>query len=356
MKKTIEIKVPARENAPETTIYIQIVYDNEESLKTKPYVFLIPGGPGANHSNYTPYECIQDEANIIFYDPRGCGLSAKGEPSTYTMDNNIDDIHYIIKELNLEQVVILGKSCGAMAALGFALRYPEEVSSLILAAGSPSYAFLKTAKKNVLARGTEEQIKVCETLWYGSFQNQDETDHYFKVMAPLYSWKKRNNKPVNSPEAVYPYSFAALNEGFRSKIWKFDFTNQLSNVTCPTIILVGDEDWITSPVYSKQLHNGIPNSVLIMFEKSDHKMESDVPEQFFGAIRNFVKNKEYQIVSDVTPVETSEEEDCNMQVISAENQNRGSFFFYKQEESPEKNNIIVKDDAETTGHQEALKI
>lgn len=289
MNKIFEIKVPSRVNAPETTIYIQIVYKNETDLKTKPYVFMIPGGPGANHSNYKDYECIQEEANVIFYDPRGCGLSAKGEPSTYTMDNNIDDIHYIIDELKLEQVIMLGKSCGAMTALGFAVRYPEQVSSLILAAGSPSHEFLETAKANVLAKGTDEQIKACETLWRGSFSNQEEINHYFEVMNPFYSWKQRHNEPVSRPAPIYPYSFDALNEGFRSKVWEFNYINKLPGITCSTLVLVGEDDWITSPFYSIQMADAIPDSSLKIFEKSDHSMESDVPEQFFGAIREFIK-------------------------------------------------------------------
>ncbi|RUR19303.1 alpha/beta fold hydrolase [Legionella sp. km535] len=288
MKKIAHIKVPSRGTVPETTIYTHITYESEESLKTKPYLLMIPGGPGANHSNYSDYDCLQEKANIIYYDPRGCGLSAKGDPSTYTMDNNIDDIHHIIRELNLDQVIVLGKSCGAMHALGFTIRYPDQVSRLILAAGAPSHAFLETGKSIVLEKGTEEQIKVCETLWSGSFKNQEEVDHYFSVMKPFYSWKIRHNEPVDRPAPLYPYSFDALNQGFRTQVWRFDFQDQLSTVQCPTLVLVGEEDWITSPVYSKQMAEGIPNSKLIIFEQSDHSMESDVPEQYFGAINTFI--------------------------------------------------------------------
>ena len=302
MKKEAEIKIPTRINAPETTIYTQLVYKNEESLKTKPYVLMLPGGPGANHSHYIDYACMQEEANVIFYDPRGCGLSGRGDSATYTMDNNIEDIHFVINALGLEKVMVLGKSCGAMMALGFTVRYPEQVNALILAAGSPSYAFLETAKQNVLDKGSTEQKEVCETLWSGSFQNQEQTTHYFEVMETFYSWKKRHNEPANRPKSIHPYSFDALNEGFRSQVWQFDFTQDLPNINCPTLILVGAEDWITSPIYSKQLASGIPNSSLMVFDKSDHKMESDVPEQFFGAIREFIRN---QLIAECEPLEST---------------------------------------------------
>lgn len=285
------IKVPARGvDAPETTLHVQIKYIKEQDLQTKPFVFLLPGGPGANHSHYMDYDCILKVANLIYYDPRGCGLSDKGEQHTYNMNNYIDDLHYIIKNgLNLEQVILLGKSYGAMCALGFTLHYPKRVSKLILAAGSPSYDNLETGKAHILSKGSEEQIKICDTLWNGAFKDKDDIDNYFKIMEPFYSWKKRNNEPTNRPQSIYPFAFEALNEAFRTKFWKFNFVDKLSGIQCATLILVGAEDWITDPIYSKQMAEQIPNSTLRIFEKADHSLESDVPVQFFDAIQEFIR-------------------------------------------------------------------
>ncbi|MBI2785344.1 MAG: alpha/beta fold hydrolase [Legionella longbeachae] len=289
MKKILNVTIPCRDNVTSTTLYVQIVYKNEGDLQNKPYIMMLPGGPGANHSYYKDYDCLQEEANIVYYDPRGCGLSDKGSPSTYTMSNYIEDVHYIVKEaLLLEQVILLGKSYGAMCALGYALRYPTFVSKLILAAGSPSNENLETAKLNVLSKGTEAQQKICEILFDGSFQNNEHVIEYFQVMDTFYSWKKRHNEPVNRPQPIYPYAFEPLNEGFRTKFWNFNFVEQLHTIQCSTLILVGDEDWITDPKHSKLMAEKIPNSILKIFEKSDHSMESDVPEQFFNIIRQFV--------------------------------------------------------------------
>lgn len=286
----VPIKIPARgSDAPETTLHILIKYDKKRDLQTKPFVFMLPGGPGANHSHYMDYDCIQKVANLIYYDPRGCGLSDKGEQTTYTMNNYINDLHYIIEnELKLEQVILLGKSYGAMCALGFTLRYPRMVSKLILAAGSPSCDNLDTGKSHVLSKGSKEQIKICETLWKGAFKDQEDIDNYFKIMEPFYSWKKRNNEPINRPQPIYPFAFEPLNEAFRTKLWKFNFVEQLSSIQCATLILVGTEDWITDPIYSKQMEEQIPNSTLIIFEKADHSLEADVSDQFFDAIKKFI--------------------------------------------------------------------
>ncbi len=68
------------------------------------------------------------------------------------MSNYIEDLEevrkYLEKEENIIRVNILGKSFGAMCALGYALKYPDAIDSLILAAGSPSYQFLQKSVEN----------------------------------------------------------------------------------------------------------------------------------------------------------------------------------------------------------------
>ena len=283
-----EITIPRRTNTPATILRIRLVYQNDDVLDSLPYVFILPGGPGANHSYYTEYDCLQSKANLVYYDPRGCGLSDKGALSTYTMNNYIDDLHEIKNILQLKTCILLGKSYGAMCALGYALRYPKDVQKLILAAGMPSYQCLKKAKSNVMARGTTEQQQICEPLWRGEFKDDAHIAAYFKIMGSMYSWKTRNNSGINRLEPQYPFAFEPLNEGFKNHLWKFDYTQQLKSIKCPTLILVGEEDWITDPIYSQEMASSIPSSLLHVFKNADHAMELDVPDLFFNTIGNFL--------------------------------------------------------------------
>ncbi|KTD17773.1 alpha/beta fold hydrolase [Legionella jordanis] len=289
--KDLFIDIPSRENAPETRLHIRIVSENEGNLAKMPYIFMLPGGPGANHSHYKHYECLSTTGNIVFIDPRGCGLSNKQDPSSYNMDNYIQDVEEIRKQLNLENLILLGKSYGAMCALGYTLAYPKHVSSLILAAGSPSFRNLETARLNVEKRGTPEQQEVCERLWQGSFKSEEEINEYFAVMDSMYSYRKRNNLAVNRPAAEYSFAFEPLNEGFKGFLRTFDFENRLHEVSCKTLILVGEEDWVTDKKHSELMASRIPDNQFIVFPHSDHSMESDVPDEFFSSIQSFVKSQ-----------------------------------------------------------------
>lgn len=285
------IEIPARLGVPKTCLHVRIVSNEEKTLSKKPYLFILPGGPGSNHSFYFSYDCLSEVANLVYYDPRGCGLSDTGDVTTYNMENYINDLQIVNQYLQLDSIILLGKSYGAMCALGYALRFPNDVKKLILAAGVPSYNFIKTARENILARGTEEQQQIFEKLCDGLIKNDAEMDEYFKIMGTMYSWKKRNNQIVNRIEPTHRFSYEALNQGFANQFGRFNYIDSLKNLTCQTLILVGKDDWITDPKYSQKMANEIPNSVLKIFANADHAMESDVPEQYFKAIKHFVSVK-----------------------------------------------------------------
>ncbi|MDR3504086.1 MAG: alpha/beta hydrolase [Legionella sp.] len=289
--KDLFIDIPERANAPKTRLHIRMVSENEDSLNTMPYVFMLPGGPGANHSHYKDYECLHSTGNIVFFDPRGCGLSEKGEPSSYTMDNYIQDVDVIRKQLNLEKIALLGKSYGAMCALGYTLTYPEHVSSLVLAAGSPSFKNIDSARLNIEKRGSLAQQQVCEQLWAGNFKSDEDVDKFFDVMDTMYSWRKRHNLPVNRPAADHPFAREPLNQGFGGFLRTFNYEDRLHEVACNTLILVGEEDWVTDKKHSEFMASKIPNNQFIVFANADHSMESDVPEEFFSSISVFLKSQ-----------------------------------------------------------------
>ena len=93
-------------------------------------------------------------------------------------------------------------------------------------------------------------------------------------------------QPKSSPK--YAVSHEALNNGFRHFLREFNFEEQLHLIRCNTLILAGEEDWITDEIHSEYMSSKIPNNQLIIFEKSSHMMEIDVSEQYFNAINQFI--------------------------------------------------------------------
>jgi proline iminopeptidase len=105
---------------------------------------------------------------------------------------------------------------------------------------------LRQQKKTSKNIGTKQQISVCEKfLWGGSFKNDRDVNHYFKIMDPLYIYnhkKKKRRKPsakkVKSKNNIkIILSYDVLNVGFSSFLHKFNFLPKLKNIKCQTLIL-----------------------------------------------------------------------------------------------------------------------
>jgi proline iminopeptidase len=258
----------------------------------RPIILFLSGGPGLSYTNYNKaLKPLEKIAHLVYHDPRGCGQSSDFPTETYTMENNIDDAEKLRAHLNLKKIIVFGFSYGAMLAQGYAIKYPAPVSHLILAAGATSYQFIKKAKDNLRTRGTKQQIDLCEKiLWPGNFSHPDDLYELLHVIFPLYSCKVAA-KTMPSPFAEkrpVPYAQAPINHAFQHDFFHFDYTQSLSKITCPTLILAGEHDWINDPCFAKEMHEKILNSELVLFKNSGHSMLTDVHEAFILAVLGWI--------------------------------------------------------------------
>ena len=254
----------------------------------RPTLFLVHGGPGGEHSRFkTNSGALRDVAQLVYVDHRGSGRSAEGDPATYTLDNNVDDLDALRAHLGLPRISVLGSSYGGMVAQGYALRYPERVANLILVCTAPSYRFLADARAIVEARGTPDQIRVCERLWQGTFESFAQLREFYYLMGPLYSRRFRSEEFDDGWARGKP-SFVALNRGFGDFLRTFDYTERLHEIRCPTLVIGGAHDWICPPHHSRLIAERIPRAQLKIFADSAHMVASDEPDAYLAAVRGFL--------------------------------------------------------------------
>ncbi len=80
----------------------------------------------------------------------------------------------------------------------------------------------------------------------------------------------------------------AINEGFGGFLRTYDVTDELQNITVPTLVIGARHDWICPPEFSELIASKIPNADLRIFEHSGHMVFSDEPGAFIDVIRGFV--------------------------------------------------------------------
>ncbi len=68
----------------------------------------------------------------------------------------------------------------------------------------------------------------------------------------------------------------------------YDLRPQLPNVTCPTLVTVGRTDWVTPVSSAETIASLIPNSTLVVFEKSGHSPQYEEFDLFQKVMRDFL--------------------------------------------------------------------
>jgi proline iminopeptidase len=224
---------------------------------------------------------------LVYFDHRGHGRSARGPRETYTMENNVEDMEALRQYLGLEKIVLYGQSYGGMVALSYATRYPHRLSHLIAVVTVPDYRFLARAREILAERGTDEQQRVAERLWAGTFETKEQLDEFFFVMGPLYGRTFDPNK-WNERRGRQDVTTDAINEAFGGFLRTYNATDDLHKIACPTLVIAGRHDWICAPEWSELIASKIPHADLRIFEESAHYVSNDEPEAFLDVIRGFL--------------------------------------------------------------------
>ncbi len=267
-------------------------------LRQKPVCFVLHGGPGGDHTGYKPgLTPLAEEMQLVYIDNRGSGHSAKGPQESYSLENNVEDIEALRQHLGLEKIVLHGHSYGGMVAQTYALRYPENVAGLLLLTTSPSYEFLDKAKRIVEEKGTPEMKEIAQVLWDGAFSSKEQLSRFYELMAPMYSVTHNANPSEEERRAALDARersnrcYEALNEGFGGFLKTFDLRDQLPSITAPTLVMGAMHDWITPAEDSVEIARLIPQSELIIFEKSSHSVIKDEHDHYLSVVIDFVRRR-----------------------------------------------------------------
>lgn len=243
------------------------------------------GGLGFDHTGLHPWlDPLGDVMHLVYYDHRGNGRSGRPPTETLTFEQFCSDADALREQLGFEKVAVLGYSFGGFIALEYALRYPEHISHLILFDTAPTFDYGEEIEANARRKGaTPEQLEALEA----SADNEAEFWHLIKLIEPLYF----HTYDADLAERVLGKTIVSLEAGEAGEgiTEEWDLTTRLGEISAPTLILVGRDDFICPPSQSKLMHERIPNSELVIFEKSGHFAHVEEPEAFFDAVREWIK-------------------------------------------------------------------
>ncbi len=269
---------------------------------------VLHGGPGSDHTYFLPWLLpLARTHRLIFIDERGSGQSERlQDVSKYTIENMADDVEAVRVALGLGKIDVLGHSCGGVLAEAYALKYQEHVSHLIL-----NSTFASTREMNeVLAREKAQmapdklarlnQIEAAGlfgkgAIWeHGRYPAEYETlawgDGYFPFLYgarpdPAYD-PATGNAPTNWE--LYREMWGSDGEFIiDGNLKSVEWVDRLHTIHVPTLVMAGDHDEC-DPSLSREMHEKIAGSKLVIFPNAGHMNFEDQPEMWQKAVNGFL--------------------------------------------------------------------
>ena len=266
-------------------------------------LFFIAGGPGGTHYGLRRFDSLSTTNTLVYYDAFGRGKSDTAKiVSEYTIERDIEDLEGLRVAMDFDKINILGHSYGGVVAQGYAIKYSQNVSHLIIANSFHSYLMWQENCDNSNHEIKTNYPEIWEELMEIRMQGfvSCDPEHYeIYDRVPygfLYAYNPENFKP--SGRKPYPYKtnrklyyqMVGKDGDFEltSDIGTFDYRTQLRDLDMPILIYGGRYDRVAVPRMMVEYQLYCPQAEFVIFEESGHNPQVEEPSKLFEVIREFL--------------------------------------------------------------------
>ena len=230
---------------------------------------------GATHSSLSWHQFgfvdrLKDAYQLILIDARGHGQSDKPHDwEQYSDIHMARDVIALLDHLDIERVNFWGYSMGGEVGYRLGIDYAQRLNTLVIG-GAPPY----------IEPGDEGFKMMIDRFERGAEQGNE---------AFIAERKARGGNVSPEDETrLRSLDLAAMAAVFRNAdVEGCDFRNDLSTITTPTLMYVGEAD---EPTYSIiiQYRDKLPNARLIVLPELDHMQVNHASELIVPHVKEFL--------------------------------------------------------------------
>ena len=239
-----------------------------------PALVLAHGAGGSHLSWWQQVPVLSRTFTCVTFDHRGFGCS-RDLPDGPGPKAFVQDLAGLLDHLGIQKAALAGQSMGGWTVLGFASAYPERVSALILCDTTGGVDDPEVTKQHAnlqdLSKGSLPQI--LARAYSARFPERDP--------ARCFLYQQISALNTHVPATLVPTLL-----GVRHKI------ETIVQRKIPTLLLVGEEDVLTSPQIMEKIRHRIPQARLVKVPGAGHSVYFELPEVFnqivLGFLREFV--------------------------------------------------------------------
>jgi 3-oxoadipate enol-lactonase len=221
----------------------------------------------------------------ISLDNRGAGRSDK-PTQPFTLEQMADDAIAVLDAAGVETAHVVGASMGGVISQIIAVKYPHRVRSLTLVCTACRnhpwrQELLQTWAHTAEQKGMIEVGKEA-AQWVMSPRS-------FRRLVPAFTW-------MGPLAALRPrHSFVSQIQAILDT--REDLVDELSSITAPTMVIVGNQDILTPRGDSEEIAERIPNAELVVISGAAHGLMMEHSTTFNKILIEFLQRTEAERVA-----------------------------------------------------------
>lgn len=239
-------------------------------------VLFIHGFPLTGNIWEPQMETLSAKVRVIVPDLRGFGKSGVTD-GAYTMELYAKDLKKLLDTLGIEKAVLAGMSMGGYIAFTFYSMFPSIVRAMVL---------LDTRSGADSEEGKKGRLALAQRARNGEM-NKIADEWAERLFAPS-TIKTRSDVVHTVRDAVFHTSPEAIANASLGMMERPDSTSLLKDITCPVLIMVGEEDRLTPVEEAKLMASRIKNARLEIVKGAGHLTCLEAPEAVNKGILKFL--------------------------------------------------------------------
>ena len=261
-------------------------------------LFLLNGGPGlpCDYLRDPHIHLVEEGYRIVAFDQLGCGNSDKPvDVSLWNITRYVEEVETVRKELCIVNFHLLGQSWGGWLSIEYALTYPDEIRSLILANTCGDLQHLTTELNRMReALGSETVAMMLHHEAMGTIDHPEYqaaiTILNYRHVCRLKEWPSSLLASVDDWN-MGPYgTMQGPNEFlYIGNLKDWNRISDMDSLEMPTLIITGTHDEI-GPACASRMNNVLPNSEVVVFHNSSHVPFYEEPDLYFKELKIFLTN------------------------------------------------------------------
>jgi pimeloyl-ACP methyl ester carboxylesterase len=242
----------------------------------KPAFIMLHGISRSGHSYDHIAPHFVADYRVIAMDLRGHGDSDWSPNGAYLVEDFVKDLHALVQQLDVRNVVLTGCSMGGRVVQVYAGMYPDRVSKVIVQDVGPE-------RPETVTRGLTDRIKREMEGWKSEEELFASLRRNARVSEDIHrTWIRWDTRKLPSGNVAWKYDPNVTLGLGPIELWDY-----IKKIKAPTLYIVGGRSNLVPTETQRQL-GALANIEVVTIPDAGHYPHEETPELFLAVAKAFL--------------------------------------------------------------------